>query len=217
MSGTIQTPVNTATSNNGRSAKTEVRKDPRGRPRKPAASREAQRFAAVILEVLAGFRTPTDAAAVLGVSLPRYYQWEQRAVEGLVFACEPRHVGKVKGPQTEIKALKKEISRLHRDCVRQQALVRASQRTIGLAPPPAAAAKPKGKAPRSGTGKTRRKRRPVIRAMKAAAALRVAPALDDLPAVSSSALAEELVQHGAPSSTSRSTVPALVGSAATET
>jgi hypothetical protein len=41
-------------------------------PKEPI-SREAQRFAAAILEVLAGIRTPTDAAAVLGVSVPRYY------------------------------------------------------------------------------------------------------------------------------------------------
>ena len=55
-----------------------------GRPVEPKEpiSREAQRFAAAILEVLAGVRTPTDAAAALGVSVPRYYLWEQRAVGG---------------------------------------------------------------------------------------------------------------------------------------
>ena len=34
----------------------------------PRASREAQRFAAAILEVLAGMRTPADAAAWLSLS-----------------------------------------------------------------------------------------------------------------------------------------------------
>ena len=53
-----------------------------GRPAEPREpiSREAQRFAAAILEVLAGVRTPTDAAAALGISVPRYYLWEQRAL-----------------------------------------------------------------------------------------------------------------------------------------
>jgi hypothetical protein len=37
--------------------------------------RDAQRQAAVILEVLAGARTPTQAAAALNVSVPRYYQF----------------------------------------------------------------------------------------------------------------------------------------------
>ncbi len=64
---------------------------PKERPR--PASREAQRLAAAILEVLAGVRTPTDAAAALEISLPRYYLWEQRALAGLVAACEPRPVG----------------------------------------------------------------------------------------------------------------------------
>src|SRR5438270_790739 len=45
------------------------------------SSREAQRAAALILEVLAGGRTPTQAAEALSVSLPRYYQLETRAVD----------------------------------------------------------------------------------------------------------------------------------------
>jgi hypothetical protein len=53
----------------------------RGRPkgtRQPhrdlgaGASAEAKRVAAAILEVLAGARTPTEAAQALGLSLPRY-------------------------------------------------------------------------------------------------------------------------------------------------
>ena len=60
-----------------------------GRPPEPREpiSRDAQRFATGILEVLAGVRTPTDAAAAMGISVPRYYLWEQRALEGLVAAC----------------------------------------------------------------------------------------------------------------------------------
>jgi hypothetical protein len=49
-------------------------------------SREARRLAAAVLEVLAGVRSPSDAARVLGLSLARYYQLEQRALAGLVTA-----------------------------------------------------------------------------------------------------------------------------------
>jgi hypothetical protein len=49
-------------------------------PRPQPPSREAQRMAAAILEVLAGVRTPTDAASALGIGVPRYYIYEQRAL-----------------------------------------------------------------------------------------------------------------------------------------
>jgi hypothetical protein len=58
------------------------------------ASREAKRLAAVLLDVLAGARTPPQAAEALGVSLPRYYQLEGRGLTGLVAACEARPRGR---------------------------------------------------------------------------------------------------------------------------
>src|SRR5438477_8881944 len=60
-------------------------------------SREARRLAAAILEVLAGARTPTEAATSLGLSVPRYYQVESRALEGLLAACAPRPKGRAPG------------------------------------------------------------------------------------------------------------------------
>jgi hypothetical protein len=166
-------------------------------------SRDAQRYAAVILEVLAGVRTPTEAAAMLSVSLPRYYLWEQRALAGLVRACEPRPKGKAASERHKIAVLEKEVAGLRQDCARQQALVRASQRTIGLAAasPPAAkpAAKAGGKdgAKAAGTvaGKAKRKRRPVARALKAVAALQATPDENASPADSSSANGAEVVQR----------------------
>ena len=121
-----------------------VRKSPRGLrfQAQAAVSRNAQKIAAVILEVLAGVRTPTEAAAAVGLSVPRYYLWEQRALEGLVRACEPRPKGLVVSQRHQIAVLEKEVGRLRLDCARQQALVRASQRTIGLAPSAQPAAKP---------------------------------------------------------------------------
>ena len=51
-------------------------------------SLEAKRLATAILEVLAGMRTPGQAAQALGMSVMRYYQVEARGVQGLVSACE---------------------------------------------------------------------------------------------------------------------------------
>ena len=195
-------------------------KGPRGPRFKPqaAVSREAQRVAAVILEVLAGMRTPTEAAAVVGLSVPRYYLWEQRALEGLVRACEPRPKGQVISQRHQIAVLEKEVARLRQDCARQQALVRASQRTIGLTassgyPIAGAAAKPAAKpsgkvaggtaqrsAGNASSGKAKRKRRPVARALKAAAALQAAPEVQETPADSSSAEKAEMVQRSVASS-----------------
>jgi hypothetical protein len=125
------------------------------------SSREAKRLAAAILEVLAGARTPTQAAEALAMSVPRYYQWEARALRGLLAACEFRpHGRRVQG---DAATLRKENEKLHQELVRQQSLVRLVQRAAGLAapaPPPAQ----KG-------GKKARKRRPVARALTVAARL----------------------------------------------
>jgi len=128
-------------------------------------SGDANRLAVAILEVLAGVRTPADAALALSVSLARYYQLETRALEGLVAACEPRS----KQPTLEGKlaALERELLQAQRECARQQALVRVSQRSVGLKPAAANGERASGK-DRAG----RRKRRPTARALKAAQALR---------------------------------------------
>lgn len=146
---------------------TEVKKRrPKTGPKVNGGSREARQSAAVILDVLSGLRTPTQAASVMSVSLQRYYAIESRALEGLVEACEPRPKGRRQTPQREAEKLRKDVARLQRECDRKQALVRASQRAIGLSAPPTPA-RIKGK----------RVRRPVIRALKAAEVLRSAPEL----------------------------------------
>jgi hypothetical protein len=146
----------------------------RGRPRGPltpskqfgeGASAEAKRLMAAILEVLAGARTPTAAAEALGVSLPRYYVLEVRALQGMLVACEPRQVGRGPSPESALAGLRRECDQLRRECTRQQALVRAAQRTIGLAPPAPPARQPHN------NGKKRRRRRPTARALRAAAQL----------------------------------------------
>jgi hypothetical protein len=134
----------------------------------PQGSGDAKRVAAAILEVLAGARTPTDAATALGTSLPRYYLLEQRAVQGLLTACEPRPKGRTLTEGRRIVELERQVGRLTRDCGRQQALLRAAQRAVGLPAVPL----PKHAAGASGSGKKGRKRRPAVRALKAVAVLR---------------------------------------------
>jgi hypothetical protein len=128
-----------------------------------APSQEAKRRAAAILEVLAGGRLPSEAAAALGVSLPRFYLLEQQALSGLVQGCEPKPHGRTPTPERALAKLHKEVERLKRESVRQQALVRAAQRSIGLTlPEPQKTKAPPGK---------KRRRRPTVRALKHAARL----------------------------------------------
>jgi hypothetical protein len=128
----------------------------------PEASPQARRLAAAILEVLAGTQLPSEAARGLGLSQARYYQLELRAVAGLVAACEARRRGRGQPAGTDLAALRRECERLRRECARQQALVRAARRAVGLTPGAAAPpAEPAG----------RKRRRPTARALKMAALL----------------------------------------------
>jgi hypothetical protein len=127
------------------------------------ASRDARRQAAAILEVLAGMRTPAQAATALAVTSTRYYQLEQRALQGLLKACEPRPKGRQKCTN-DLPRLRAENDRLQREVARQQALVRLAQRSIGLTPPASPTPRP---------GKKSRKRRPVARALTVASRLQL--------------------------------------------
>jgi hypothetical protein len=124
---------------------------------KDDASREAKKMAAILLDVLAGSRTPTQAAETLGVSLPRYYQLESRGLDGLLMACEPRPRGRQTSSKAADETLRRDNERLRREVSRQQSLVRLTQRTIGVVPPPPV--KPTGK---------RKARKPTVRAMRRA-------------------------------------------------
>ena len=188
---------------------------PKGSHSMQGGSGEANRLAVVILEVLAGVKTPSDAAVNLGISLPRYYQLETRALEGLVLALEPKPKGKQPSPQHQIAVLQQELEQTRRACARQQALARVAQRTLavklpsrptragqkGAKPPGSQAAVGKAPEPRDRAG--RRRRRPAVRAIKAVQALRknVRPA--EAEAVQPSAPAEA----GAPPTPPREAAP----------
>ena len=161
--------ITSTTASSGKSAASDVKsakpkaaanhRGPQG-PRMNEASREARKVAAAILEVMGGARLPSDAAKALNISLPRYYLLESRALNGLLFACEPRRIGRVRSTESELTAARKEVQRLQQECARYSALVRAAQRTIGLAQP---------QPPKLGEkGKRGQKRTPTVRALKAA-------------------------------------------------
>lgn len=134
------------------------------------ATTDARRRAAAVLEVLAGVRTPAQAAEAVGVSLPRYYLIELRAIGALVASCEPAPRGPQISDQRRIAALEREIAGLKREAGRQQALARAAQRALGLSPP--TAPRPNGKiGDKPPGGKTRRRKRPTVRALTLAKAL----------------------------------------------
>jgi hypothetical protein len=127
-------------------------------------SPDTRRQAAAILEVLAGVRTPTEVAQQLAISLTRYYIIEGRALQGLVAACAPRPQGRVRSAASELAVLQRECAQLRRQVARQQALLRVTQRTVGLTAAPSPP-----KADRSSPKKRRRK--PKARALQAAAVL----------------------------------------------
>ena len=137
-----------------------------------SGTREANRLAVVILEVLAGVRSPSEAAKALEITPPRYYQLETRALAGLVEALEPRPLGKQPSPETRIAKLEQALAEAHRECTRQQALVRAAQRTLGIKTAPPSKEKAKDRA-------GRKRRRPTVRALKAAKVLAAEAGAED--------------------------------------
>jgi hypothetical protein len=97
----------------------------------------------------------------LGISLARY-QMEARALAGLVNSCESRRRGGHR-PKNKLTALQRECEQLRRECAWQQALMRATWRSIRLLRPVASP-------PKQEVAKKHR-RRPAARALKMGAFL----------------------------------------------
>ena len=92
----------------------------------------------------------------------RYYVMESRALQGLVEACEPRAGGAKARPELKLERLSREVDTLKKDVARYQALARASQKALGIAAP---------KPPEKKVDRKKR-RKPVVRALKAVEGLR---------------------------------------------
>jgi hypothetical protein len=159
-------------------------KNSRGKNRGPElsiADPEARKRTAMILEVMGGLSTPSAAAAAAGMSLPRYYALEKKALEGLAAACAPLgRRGRRASPEREVEGLRERVKRLEREASRNLALLRASQRAAGWTAPLA-----KKKPDKNGGG--RKPRRPAARALAVAESLRRAAASPIMPAMSGAA------------------------------
>lgn len=123
---------------------------------------DSRKQAAAVLEVLAGLRSPEQAAAALGLSLQTYYNLETRALRGLLHGCTPTPPGRTLTLLKQVRSLEIKSAGLEKQVGRYQALLRNAQRAAGLSPPaPVAAGKSNG----------RRKRPPAVRALRAVEAL----------------------------------------------
>ena len=101
-------------------------------PKQIAGSDGAKQKAAAILEVLCGVLGPSEGAAALGLSLNRYYVLEARALGAMVEALEPRARGRKRSHAREIAAIETERDRLAGEVARLSALLRATERVVGL-------------------------------------------------------------------------------------
>ena len=159
-----------------------VAKTPR-KPRGPLGlkleqySSSGRRQAAAVLEVLAGVRSPTEAAQALALSLPAYYKLEIRALQGMVNGCQPLSRGRQPSLEVELRKTQRECRRIQQEVQRYQALARSAPRTVGLAAPAA---------PARSDARGRKKRRPAVRALKAAGMLRSVPESEGPTAVPAS-------------------------------
>jgi len=124
---------------------------------------EARKQAACVLEVLAGVRTPDQAAQTLSISLPTYYNLEMRALRGLIFSCTPQPPGRSLSLARKLRLAELKASAAEKQLQRYQALLRNAQRNAGLLAPPPPTREP-------GKGK-RRPRKPAVRALRVIDAL----------------------------------------------
>jgi transposase-like protein len=87
-------------------------------PRKELARKRAE----IILQVRSGQITATQGAQQLGVSRKTYYQWEKRALAGMLSQLEDLPPGRPAQPQdAEKQALQQKVNQLEQELfVRQQ-------------------------------------------------------------------------------------------------
>lgn len=126
-------------------------------------SPESRKQAACVLEVLAGLRSPEQAAEVLGVTLQTYYNIETRALRGLVHGCTSTPPGRTMMLLKQVRGLESKCGLLEKQVGRYQALLRNAQRTAGLLPPPVE--------PKARPGAKRKPKKPSIRALRAIEAI----------------------------------------------
>jgi hypothetical protein len=114
------------------------------------ATPETRRHAACVLEVLAGLRTPEEAACVLGISMPTYYNLEARALRGLLHGCHTESPGRKLALEKRLKDAQARVVELERQLQRYRAVLRNARRAAEILGPdsPAKASETPSRAPR---------------------------------------------------------------------
>jgi hypothetical protein len=110
----------------------------------------------VILQVRSGRITATEAALLLGISRKTYYQWEQRALSGMLAGLENRSPGRPLAPKPdpETLRLKQQVAELENRLKVMAEIHELRGMIANLRPPkPKQASKPKPKRPRAGREK----------------------------------------------------------------
>jgi hypothetical protein len=106
------------------------------KPEPIVGSEEAKRQAAVVLEVMSGSRGAQEGADVLGISAIRYYTLENRALQGMVKALEPRPKGRrMRSPEDAMRQVEKEREQYKREVGRLQTLLRMVRKSVHLQEP----------------------------------------------------------------------------------
>lgn len=126
---------------------------------------------AIVLEVLAGSMQVEEASKRLNLQPPAYYNLENRAIRGLIKACEPSGKGPGENKDKKIKELEQEVTHLEREVRRYQSLTRAAQKAIGLQLSVEKAVKPAPKAEK-GNGRKKKSKPRKARGLRAAERLR---------------------------------------------
>ena len=120
----------------------------RAGPTTLAGSAPAKRIAVVLLEVLSGVCGPAEGSRRLGLSLTRVLCARNAGAAGLAPGARAAPTGPDR--EGEAEAARRDHQRLEREVLRLQALVRATQRAVALAPPPKDTRRRRKTAPRAG-------------------------------------------------------------------
>lgn len=135
-------------------------------PPEVTASSQARRIAAVLLEVLAGVRATGSAAKELGITPMRFYQIEERAIGGLISACEPRSSGlqPERRDALELASLREQVRRQAQELNQARSVLRTTRRQLGVASAPEPIVVRPGKR-KDGKPTKAKVRRPTVRAL----------------------------------------------------
>jgi transposase len=92
------------------------------------SSTSLRQGATLILQVRAGQLTATEAARQMGVSRKTYYQWERRALRGLMQGLQPGQPGRPRaGPSPEVRRLRQKVKALEQQLETTEQVARLRQ------------------------------------------------------------------------------------------